>query len=81
MYKTRLGFERLTFKQRVMARELMRSLPIAFSCSCNQCGCGCLDTVVFKKITYCRQCARPKITPKGDRYGLEHLWCCSKKNK
>ena len=68
MYKTRLGRLRATRKQRIEAISLLKSLPIIFTCTCNQCGCGGFDTVKYTTTYYCPACGRVRRTDGSDKH-------------
>jgi len=80
MIKTRRGWERATLKQKKAEIEILSMLPTAFQCTCNQCGCGCFQTVIYGGIPRCPTCGRIKQDIHGRYYGLGHLEICKNRN-
>jgi len=76
MIRTRKGWERATFEKRKEERAILRTLPVVFECDCNQCGCGCIETVIYGSIPRCPACGKVKQNAYGKYYGLEHLKIC-----
>lgn len=81
MIKTKLGWERADYNRRMAQKRFLRTLPVVFSCVCNQCGCGCLDTVTYDKMPYCPDCGQARLTKTEcgwvrDPYSIKHApWC------